>query len=126
MPTVIIRTNLTIPEEKRTAIFSDVTDIMVEVAHKKREKVMVLLEEINARMGNTNEPLAFAEVRSMVGLDHEMNHDLSERITDVLEKTLGIPNKRLYINFLKIPETAWGWQRGIAIWDATERQWIVK
>ncbi|MEW6266201.1 MAG: phenylpyruvate tautomerase MIF-related protein [Thermodesulfobacteriota bacterium] len=126
MPTVMIRTNVSIPEDKKSVILTEATKIMVEVAHKKEAKVMILLETVDARMGNKNDPLAFAEVRSMVGLDHEMNHDISERLCDLLEKVLGISNERIYINFLKIPETAWGWQRGIAVWEHAERQWVIK
>ncbi|MBI5445501.1 MAG: tautomerase family protein [Deltaproteobacteria bacterium] len=126
MPTVMIRTNVSLSERQHDDLFSSITDVMIEAAHKKHEKVMVLLEKVEARMGMKDDPLVFAEVRSMVGLDHKMNHDLSVRFTEVFERVLGTSSDRMYMNFVRIPETAWGWKGGISIWNAVSEEWIVR
>ncbi|MDK2954815.1 MAG: hypothetical protein PWQ57_311 [Desulfovibrionales bacterium] len=125
MPAVLIKTNVSISEEKKKEILSEATKIMVEAAHKHEEAVMVLYETVDATMGNTPDPLAFVEVRSMVGIDHQTNHDVSERITPLLKETCGVEPDRVYVNFIRIPETCWGLLGGIATWEAARRLWVV-
>ena len=86
---------------------------------------MVMLETVDGTMGNSDEPWCFIDIRSMNGIEHRMNNDVSEAITKVTEEILGVSGLRTYITFLRIPETCWGLLGGICTWDAATRLWVV-
>jgi len=125
MPGIMIRTSVAF-EEKKDELFGAVTKLLTDVAGKKESAVMVMIEKVEARKGNQPIPVAFVEVRSLVGLDHAMNRKLAEGFCDILGKLLGINGEDIYLNFLRIPETAWGWKHGIVLWDHAQGQWVVR
>ena len=125
MPCVQIKTNVAYSEEDKNIILREATKIMVEQAHKNEEAVMVIMEKVDGTMGNSAEPMVFVDIRSMVGIDHKTNNDISAALTPVLEKTLGVSPYRTYMTFLRIAETCWGLMGGIATWQAKTRVWVV-
>lgn len=125
MPGVFIQTNVNYSEETKASILPRINKLMVEIAHKNEEAVMVTLQKVDGQMGNSDAPFAFVDVRSMNGIEHKMNHDVSAAMTEIMEQELGINPLRLYITFVRIPETCWGLMGGVAIWDFKTRQWMV-
>jgi len=125
MPAVHIKTNVAYSDEQRAAVLHKMTGVMVNVAHKNEEAVMVTLQKVDGTMGNTDEPFAFLDVRSMNGIEHKMNNDVCVEMTKIMEDVLGINSLRLYIVFTRVPETCWGLMGGISIWDAKTREWVV-
>ena len=101
------------------------TRVMVDVAHKNEEAVMVTLLKVDGTMGNTDEPFAYVDVRSMNGIEHKMNNDVCVEMTKILEGVLGVDPLRQYLVFTRVPETCWGLMGGIATWDAKTRVWVV-
>jgi phenylpyruvate tautomerase len=126
MPLMKIQTSTPVSAERKQAFLKEATKIMVEAAGKKESHVMIVLEQMEASMGGEMGPTAFAEVRSMVGLTHEVNNNVSARLFELLEKELGVPNERFFINFIQIPEGCWGWKGGVVVWDHPQKKWIIK
>jgi phenylpyruvate tautomerase len=52
---------------------------------------------------------AFCDIRSIGGLEGEVNRRLSRRICDVLQTSLGIAPDRVYLNFSNVSAADWGW-----------------
>lgn len=125
MPAVLIQTNVAYSESDRDRLLAGATKTMVEQAHKNEEAVMVTLQHVDAVMGSTTEPLVFVDVRSMVGIDHKTNNDVTAALTPLLTEVLGVSSHRTYFTFLSIPETCWGLMGGIATWQAKTRVWVV-
>ena len=125
MPSVQIMTNVSYSKETKDAVLRKFNRVMVEVAHKNEEAVMVTLQTVDGTMGNTEEPFAFIDVRSMNGIEHKMNNDVCVEMTKIMEEAFGINPLRLYITFTRVPETCWGLMGGIAIWDAKTLVWVV-
>lgn len=126
MPLIIIKTSLSVPEDRKEELFKSAIKVLVEAANKKESNIMALFEKVDAYMGGKVGPAAFVEVRGIVGLTHEVNHNISERLCDLLERMLNIPGERVFINFTTVPESAWGWNRGIIVWDHEKKKWVVK
>ncbi|MDR0764294.1 MAG: hypothetical protein LBE65_01720, partial [Synergistaceae bacterium] len=84
MPAVFIQTNVAYSESDRDKLLSGTTKVMVEQAHKNEEAVMVTLQRVDGVMGNSTEPMAFVDIRSMVGIDHKTNNDISAALTPLL------------------------------------------
>ncbi|WP_288333612.1 phenylpyruvate tautomerase MIF-related protein [uncultured Cloacibacillus sp.] len=125
MPCVQIQTNVAYNESDRETILREATKAMVEQAHKNEEAVMVILQKVDGMMGNSSEPMALIDVRSMVGIEHKTNNDISAALTPIMTRVLGVSPYRTYITFLRIPETCWGLMGGIATWQAKTRLWVV-
>jgi len=125
MPLMIIRTSVPIPEAKKEEVLKAATKVIVD-SGKKESHVMVLLERVDGCMGGKIDPVAFVEMRSMVGLTHEYNHKISEGICALLVEKLGITGHNIYLNFITISENAWGWDHGITIWSFPQKKWIIE
>ena len=125
MPAVHIKTNVAYSNEQKATILREMTRVMVDVAHKNEEAVMVTLLKVDGTMGNTDEPFAYVDVHSMNGIEHKMNNDVCVEMTKILEGVLGVNPLRQYLVFTRVPETCWGLMGGIAIWDAKTRVWVV-
>ena len=125
MPAVHIKTNVAYTEEQKTKVLKEITRVMVDVAHKNEEAVMATLLKVDGTMGNTDEPFAFLDIRSMNGLEHKMNNDVCVEMTKIMEDVLGVNPLRQYLVFTRVPETCWGLMGGIAIWDSKTRLWTV-
>ena len=52
---------------------------------------------------------AFVEVRSIGGLTGEVNHQLSQKVCQLLHDSLGVPQNRIYLNFTDVQASHWGW-----------------
>ena len=53
-------------------------------------------------------PAAFADVRSIGGLNGKVNGALAEKICQALEEVAHVPGDRVYLNFTSIDAASWG------------------
>jgi phenylpyruvate tautomerase len=126
MPLLTIKTSVPVANEKKEELFKRATKMLVEAAGKNEANVMIYIEHCDGCMGGTIGPVAFAEIRSMVGLTHEVNNKISDRLCSLLNEMLGIPGENIYLNFVTVPETTWGWNHGIVVWDNPQKKWLIK
>ena len=125
MPLMIIKTSSETIDEKKDELLKKATKILVD-AGKPESHVMVLLENVHSSMGGKVEPVAFVEIRSMVGLTPEFNKKIAKNLCPLIEELLKINGHNIYLNFLTIPVTAWGWDHGIVVWKDDEKKWIIE
>ncbi len=125
MPLMIIKTSAQFSEEKANEVLKAGTKVLSDLG-RKESHAMVLLQKVDGMMGGKPGPVAFVEFRSMVGLTHEFNHKFVEQLAPVLENLLGITPHNIYMNFTTVPETAWGWERGITLWSHPQKKWIIE
>ncbi|NOY75101.1 MAG: hypothetical protein GXP32_04835 [Kiritimatiellaeota bacterium] len=80
----------------------------------KPESYVASIVEDNAvfAFGGAKSDAVFVEVRSIGGLNGEVNAVLSEAICGTIQEELGIPGDRVYINFIDIAASDWGWNGG--------------
>jgi len=78
---------------------------------KPEKYVMVIAETTNVWMGGHEGDAAYVEVKSIGGLDREVNHELSMKICILLEDHCGIPSDRVYITFHSFERDHWGWNK---------------
>ena len=125
MPLMIIKTSAETIVEKKDELMKKATRILVD-AGKPESHVMVLLENVHSAMGGKVEPVAFVEIRSMVGLTPEFNKKIAKNLCPLIEEFLKINGHNIYLNFLTIPVTAWGWDHGIVVWKNDEKKWVIE
>jgi hypothetical protein len=122
---MIIRTSAPVPEDKKEQILKGAARVLID-SGRKESHVMVLLEKVDGSMGGKVGPVASVEMHSMGGLTHDFNHKVSEGICSLLEKLLGVPGHNIYLNFILIPEGAWGCNSGIYVWKHPQKEWVIE
>ncbi len=53
---------------------------------------------------------AFVEVRGIGGLSPAVNKKLSAAVCEILDRELGIAHEHVYLNFIDVAASDWGWK----------------
>ncbi|HBT50970.1 MAG TPA: hypothetical protein DEA49_02490 [Petrotoga sp.] len=108
MPYLKVTTNKKIDnKEELTRIL---TKEVAKALGKAETYFMVSLEDTAyIHFQGSSELGAFVELRS-IGLPESQTKGLSKELCQLLEQQLGIPKDRVYVNFLDIKNTMWGWK----------------
>ncbi|MDY6894790.1 MAG: phenylpyruvate tautomerase MIF-related protein [Thermotogota bacterium] len=108
MPYLKVTTNKKI--DNKEELLGILSKEVANVLGKPELYVMVSLEDsAHIHFQGSSDLAAFVELRS-IGLPESQTKDLSKEICQFLEQQLNIPKDRVYINFLDIKNTMWGWK----------------
>lgn len=112
MPTLRILTNVQVPAEDRTGLLAQASGAVAKMLGKPESYVMVILEDgRDLVFAGTPAPAAYLELKSL-GLSEGKTADYSRTLCDLLADALGIPAKRVYIEFAAPPARLFGWNGG--------------
>ena len=110
MPLLKLQTTSSLSEAEQEDLLARLSAVVAEGIGKPEQYVMVTIETSTPiRMSGTSGDAAFADVRSIGGLDSTVNAELSRAVCEVLNDVLGIPSNRVYLNFTDVAATNWGW-----------------
>ncbi len=109
MPSIKLHTSVTVSDEKREALLSTMSNILAEKIGKPEQYVLVAIEEGPIMMSGESGPAAFADIRSIGGLNGDVNRSISVSLCDLFKEYLGIAPERVYLNFTDVPAANWGW-----------------
>ena len=71
--------------------------------------VMVSIMPAGMLMAGKAGDAAFVDIRSIGGLNADVNRQLSQKICSLFKKVLSLPSDRVYMNFSDVEATNWGW-----------------
>ena len=112
MPLIKVQTNVESNREAKEAIVKELSALTAGSIGKPETYQQALIEDDAViSFGGELGPAAFVEVRSIGGLNSEVNNTLASGICDCLNRQLDIDPARIYINFFDIPRTAWAWNK---------------
>ncbi len=109
MPYVKIATSVTLDEGRRQELLASLSKMIAESIGKPERYVMVTIDTESMMMSGKQGDAAFADVRSIGGLNRDVNGRIAGRLCTLLQQSLGIMPDRIYINFTDVPATHWGW-----------------
>ena len=109
MPLLKLETSVSISDEKKAALMSQLSRLTAEIIGKPEQYVMVALGPTEIIMGGQPGKAAFVDLRSIGGLGSDTNRRLTEAICDVLEAELQIAPERIYVAFTDVKASDWGW-----------------
>lgn len=109
MPLIKVQASVDIPEDKKKALLSDLSRMTAKTIGKPEQYVMAIVEHSAVWLGGKDAPAVFAEVRSIGGLNGSVNENIARELCELLKARLGISPDRVYINFIDVPASAWGW-----------------
>jgi len=94
-----------IPDELK----QELSKAVAETIGKPETYVMVVVEKASILMSGEKGDAAFADIRSIGGLNREVNQVLTQKICALLHELLLIPSDRVYVTFQSVERDHWGW-----------------
>ena len=113
MPLLEIRTSNDLFESVREKILREASHCVASTLGKSEESVMVILESAHGLFGGDPGPCAFIELRSVGGLDSQTSERVAVELCALLEAEADIPANRVYLNFVEVERSRWGWNAGL-------------
>ena len=111
----LLKIAFTYPEDSeaiRDRLLGEGTRTLVEVMDKPERFVMVLCEREQMALGNSTDPCAYLELRSIGGLDEKTNAAMAKRLCVMMREVAEVPEDRVFINFVDMERAYWGWNGG--------------
>jgi phenylpyruvate tautomerase len=109
MPYLKLKTNIPIDHDQTQPLLRQLSQLVADETNKPENYVMVELAEKKPLLfAGTDAPLAYLECKS-IGLSARQAKSLSASLCQLLDKQLGIPPGRVYIEFSNCPAEFWGW-----------------
>ncbi len=111
MPLIKMQTNVPCDKAKKESIVMKLSKFCADCTGKPEIYVASMLEDdsVIAFAGKIR-PAAFIEVRGIGGLSPDVNKKLSAAICGFLKSELEIEGDCVYINFIEIAASNWGWK----------------
>jgi phenylpyruvate tautomerase len=109
MPLLKLQLSECIDDEKKKILLSCLSRIVSDSLGKPEKYIMIILEQGSFFMLGSEDPAAFADVRSIGSINSRTTLDLTQKLCRYLDELLGIPSNRVYITFTDIPAENWGW-----------------
>jgi len=109
MPLLKLETTVVLTEDQRQALLASLSKIVAETIGKPQQYVMVTASQVAMQMSGSPGDAAFVDVRSIGGLTSDVNRKLSQKVSQLLHDSLGIPPNRIYLNFTDVQASHWGW-----------------
>ena len=113
MPLIKTLTSVKCTEEQKVELASELSGICAKTIGKPETYVASIVEDDAViTFGGEKADAAFVEVKSIGGLNGNINKALSSAVCECLESKLGIPQDKVYINFSDVSANCWGWNGG--------------
>ena len=109
MPLLKLTTSVNVTAEQRQALLPALSKTLAKTLGKPEQYVMIALHSSDILFGGQADAAAFADVRSIGGLDSETNARLAREVSQILHQALGIPPARVFLNFTNVEAGNWGW-----------------
>ena len=109
MPLIKLQISIPLSDEKQEELLVSMSKIIAESIGKPEQYVMASIEAGSIIMSGKYGDAAFADVRSIGGLNGNVNKRISQKLCSLLDESLGISANRVYINFTDVSAVNWGW-----------------
>jgi phenylpyruvate tautomerase PptA (4-oxalocrotonate tautomerase family) len=109
MPLLKLDTTVVLSDDKRTELLASLSKIVAETIGKPQQYVMVVIGQADILMSGKPGGAAFVDIRSIGGLNDDVNRQLSQKVCGKLNESLGISQERVYLNFTEVAAGNWGW-----------------
>ena len=109
MPLLKLETTVTLSDNQRQQLLASLSKIVAETIGKPEQYVMVTIGPAAILMSGKPGDAAFVDVRSIGGLNADVNGQLSHKVCAVLTQSLRVPPDRIYLNFNEVEAGNWGW-----------------
>ena len=110
MPYLKIQTNLPLSKQAERTILKHASALVAKELEKPEEFVMIAVQPDTPMLfGGSDDPVAFLELKS-IGLPARRTKQLCQALCSLIEEHLGIKKERVYVKFIDVARTMWGWK----------------
>ena len=109
MPLLKLETTVALDDDKKKALLASLSKITAGAIGKPEQYVMVTISSAASLMSGKPGDAAFVDVRSIGGLNSNVNQQLAQKVCAALKESLGVPPDRVYLNFTDVEASNWGW-----------------
>jgi len=109
MPLLKLETNVAVSDDTGRTLLAELSKIIVGTIGKPEQYVMVAIKPAGILMSGKPGAAAFIDIRSIGGLNDDINRQLSQKICNLLSEALNVPPNRIYLNFTDVAGGNWGW-----------------
>lgn len=111
MPFIHITSNIASTSLNVTETTTALSQRVAKAMGKSSEKLLMVQLSLDAPLSfnGSQEPAAFVYVRSIESFDSETNQKTSAALCATVSELLQVPSDRIFINFIQIPATHWGY-----------------
>ena len=110
MPLLKLDTSVALSDEMKRDLLPKLSKLVAETVGKPEDYVMVTLGSAAILMSGKSGDAAFVDIRSIGGLSHNVNRQLSQKVCALLKDSLGLSPDRIFLNFTDIDAANWGWK----------------
>ena len=109
MPLINVKTSAAAPADPE-ALLLELSRTLAALLGKPERYVMTQLEAgVPMTFAGDATPACYVTVRSIGALDGDRPRQLSAAVAQVIERHLGVPAKRTYLDATDVPARLWGW-----------------
>ena len=109
MPLIHVQTSATAVADAKV-LLQELSAELAALLGKPERYVMTLMRTgVPMTFGGDSAPCCYVEVKSIGGLAGDRPRAISAALAATLERGLGVPAERVYIDFEDVPGRLWGW-----------------
>lgn len=114
MPLIKVQTSVSAPVgEKVEAILKSLSAKLAQHTGKPESYIMTAFEPgVPMTFAGTTEPVCYIEVKSIGTMKPDQTQAMSQDFCQEINKALGVPQNRIYIEFADAKGAMWGWNGG--------------
>jgi phenylpyruvate tautomerase PptA (4-oxalocrotonate tautomerase family) len=109
MPLIKLETSASMTDAVKSELLKGLSEITASAIGKPEAYVMVTVSESAMCMAKEAGEAAFADIRSIGGLNQGVNREITKQVCALLKDKLDIPPSRVYLSFNDVAAVNWGW-----------------
>lgn len=110
MPLVSVKAPVELSPPEKEELLKLLADIVADTLSKPVQYVMGTYSVETIFIDGIAGLGAYVEVKTIGGLNSEVNNELAEKLGALVHNALGVPDERIYISFEDVPGENWGWK----------------
>ncbi|CEM24109.1 unnamed protein product [Vitrella brassicaformis CCMP3155] len=112
MPSLIVTSTADLDKAAEDAFLTEASSAVASGLGKPESYMLVSYTRSNMRFGGSEGPVAFVYLASIGKIGPDTNPKVSATISGLVEKHLGVPSDRCYIQFVDSPGSNFGYRGG--------------
>ena len=108
MPLIQVTSNLSLSDAEKNNALKTLSQAVAELLNKPERVVMTSWTTAKMTMAGSDAPAAFVELRAL-RLPSDDTERLSKELCDRLSLAVEIRTDRIFINFVDVQPSNWGW-----------------
>ena len=104
MPYINVFTSAKVKDKQK--FLEEISTLVSSLTNKSKRFVMAKLDDNSEMYFEDESPCCFLEIKSIGSLNPS---EMAKPISDFIYEKMGIPIDKIYVSFVDVPASMWGW-----------------